>query len=68
MWKNRWKILKQMTSYDIKDQRKYDKEDKEFEWDEHNLDNPGNNIGEEGSSSQANVENIHDEEMKSIHD
>ena len=80
--KNRWKILKQMTSYNIKDQRniivatcilhnfirKYDREDEGFEWDEHNLDNLGSNISEEDSSNQANVENIHDEEMKSICD
>ena len=71
-----------MTSYDIKDQRniivatcvlhnfirKHDKEDEEFEWGEHNLDNSGSNISEECSSSQANVENIHDEELKSIYD
>ena len=71
-----------MTSYDIKDQRnitvatcilhnfirKHDKEDEEFEWNEYNLDNSGSNISEEGSSNQANVENIHDKEMKSIHD
>ena len=71
-----------MTSYNIKDQRniivgtcvlhnfirKHDKEDEGFEWDEHNLDNPGSNISEEDSSRQVNNENIHDEEMKSIRD
>ena len=71
-----------MTSYNIKDQRniivgtcvlhnfirKHDKEDEGFEWDEHNLDNPGSNISEEDSSSQVHNENIHDEEMKSIRD
>ena len=71
-----------MTSYNIKDQRniivatcvlrnfirKHDREDEGFEWDEHNLDNLGSNISEEDSSSQANIENIHDEEMKSIRD
>ena len=71
-----------MTSYNIKDQRniivatcvlhnfirKQDREDEGFEWDEHNLDNLGSNSREEDSSSQANIENIHDEEMKSIRD
>ena len=71
-----------MTSYNIKDQRniivatcvlhnfirKHDREDEGFEWDEHNLDNLGSNISEEDSSCHANIENIHDEEMKSIHD
>ena len=65
VWKNRWKFLKQMTSYNIKDQRniivatcvlrnfirKQNSEDEGFEWDEHNLDNPGSNISEEDSSS-----------------
>ncbi|XP_075675018.1 uncharacterized protein LOC142644255 [Castanea sativa] len=82
VWKNRWKILKQMPSYDIKDQRniivatcvlhnyirKHDREDKGFKWDKHNLDKPESNSSEEGSSSQANIENIHDKEMKVIRD
>ena len=76
------KKLKQIPSYDIKDQRnivvvtcvlhnfirKYDREDEEFKWDEHNLDKPKGNSSEEGSSSQASIQNMHDKEMKFIHD
>ena len=82
MWKNIWKILKQMTSCNIKDQRniivgtcvlhnfirKHDKEDEGFNWDEHGLDRQRSNSRGEGSSRQAKVENIQDEEMKFGHD
>ena len=68
--------------HDIKDQRniivatcvlhnfirKYDREDEGFNWDEHDLNRPKSNSSREGSSRQANVENIHDEEMKFVCD
>ena len=71
-----------MSSYDIKDQRniivstcvlhnfirKNDREDEGFNWDEHDLDRPRRNSSGEGSSKQANVQNIQDEEMKFVHD
>ena len=74
--------MKQKPSYDIKDQRnivlatcvlhnfieKHDREDDRFNWDKHNLDKPDNNSREEGSSSHASIENMHDKEMKFIHD
>ncbi|KAK9983014.1 hypothetical protein SO802_032539 [Lithocarpus litseifolius] len=82
VWKNKWKILKQMPPYDIKHQRniivatcvlhnfirKHDREDEGFNWDEHDLDRPRSNRSGEGSSRQANVENIQDEEMKFVRD
>uniref|UniRef100_A0A7N2LQF3 Uncharacterized protein n=1 Tax=Quercus lobata TaxID=97700 RepID=A0A7N2LQF3_QUELO len=82
VWKNKWKILKQMPPYDIKHQRniivatcvlhnfirKHDREDEGFNWDEHDLDRPRSNSSGEGSSRQANVENIQDEEMKFVRD
>ena len=54
-----------MSSYDIRDKRnivvaicvlhssirKYDREDEGFNWDEHDLDIPGSNSSEEGSSN-----------------
>ena len=71
-----------MPPYDIKHQRniivatcvlhnfirKHDKEDEEFNWDEHGLDRPRSNSSEKGSSRQANVEKIQDEEMKFVRD
>ena len=71
-----------MPSYDIKDQRdivvatcilhnfirKNDREDNGFNWNKHNLDKPESNSREEGSSSQASIENMHDKEMKFICD
>ena len=39
-----------------------------FKWDEHNSDKPESNSIEEGSSSQANIENMNDKEMKVIRD
>ncbi|XP_075634759.1 uncharacterized protein LOC142607218 [Castanea sativa] len=80
VWKNKWKILKQMPPYDIKHQRniivatcvlhnfirKHDREDEGFNWDEHGLDRPRSNSSGEGSSRQANIENIQDEEMKFV--
>ena len=80
--KNRWKILEQMPSYDIKDQRdivvvtcilhnfirKNDREDDGFNWNKHNLDKPKSSSREECSSSQASIENMHDKEMKYIRD
>ena len=71
-----------MSSYDIKHQkyiivatcvlhnfiRKYDREDKGFNWDEHDLDRSRSNSSGEGSSRQANIENIKDEEMKFVRD
>ena len=74
--------LKQMSSYDIKDQRniivstcvlhnffrKHDREDEGFNWDGHDLDRPRSNSSGEGSSRQANAENIQDEEMKFVLD
>ena len=82
VWKNRWKILKQMPSYDIKDQRnivvaicvlhnfirKHDREDDGFNWDKHNLDKPESNSRKEGCSNQTSIENMQDKEMKSICD
>ncbi|XP_050247606.1 protein ALP1-like [Quercus robur] len=82
VWKNKWKILKQMPPYDIKHQRniivatcvlhnfirKHDREDEGFNWDEHDLDRPRSNSSGEGSSRQANVDNIQDEEMKFVRD
>ncbi|XP_030936119.1 uncharacterized protein LOC115961252 [Quercus lobata] len=82
VWKNKWKILKQMPPYDIKHQRniivatcvlhnfirKHDREDEGFNWDEHDLDRPKSNSSGEGSSRQANVKNIQDEEMKFVRD
>ena len=82
VWKNKWKILKQMPPYDIKHQRnfivatcvlhnfirKHDREDEGFNWDEHDLDRPKGNGSGEGSNRQTNVENIQDEEMKFVRD
>ena len=48
--------------------RKNDREDEGFNWDEHDLDRPRSNSSGEGSSRQANVENIQDEEMKFVRD
>ena len=75
MWKNRWRILRQMPSYDIEDERNivvatcvlhnfiriHDREDEGFKWDE-------SNTGETHRSAQENMENIQDEEMKIICD
>jgi hypothetical protein len=79
VWKNKWRILRQMPSYDIEDQRNivvatcvlhnfiriHDREDEGFKWDE-----LGSNADEGGeySSSQESMENIHHEEMKVIRD
>ena len=71
-----------MSSYDNKEQRniivstcvlrnfirKHEREDEGFNWDEHDLDRPRSNSSGEGSSRQANVENIQDEEMKFVYD
>ena len=71
-----------MPPYDIKHQRniivatcvlhnfirKHDRENEGFNWDEHGLDRPRSNSSGEGSSRQANVENIQDEEMKFVRD
>ena len=48
--------------------RKQDREDEGFNWDKHGLDKPRSNSSGEGSSRQANVENIQDEEMKFVRD
>ena len=48
--------------------RKHDRKDEGFNWDNQNLDIPRSNSSEEGSSNQENIENVHDEEMKFIHD
>ena len=82
VWKNRWKILEQVPSYDIKEQRaivvatcilhsfirKNDREDDGFNWNKHNLDKLESNSREECSNSQASIENMHDKEMKFICD
>jgi hypothetical protein len=82
VWKNRWHILRQMPSYAIKDQmlvvvatavlhnfiRIHDKKKKGFKWDKDYFDNREDNDDEVGSSSQENIVNIHDEEMKVVHD
>ena len=74
--------MKQKPSSDIKYQRnivvatcvlhnfigKHDRVDDRFNWDEHNLDKPESNSREEGSSSHASIENMHDKEMKFICD
>ena len=79
VWKNKWRILTQMSSYDIEDQRNivvatcvlhnfiriHDREDEGFKWDE--LESNANEGGEY-SSSQKSMENIHHEEMKVICD
>ena len=46
----------------------HDREDEGFNWDEHGLDKPRRNSSGEGSSRQANVENIQDKEMKFVRD
>jgi hypothetical protein len=75
-------ILRQMPSYAIKDQmlvvvatavlhnfiRIHDRKDKGFKWDKDNSDNREDNDDEVGSSSQENIANIHDEEMKVVRD
>jgi hypothetical protein len=82
VWKNRWRILRQMPSYDIKDQmlivvatailhnfiRIHDRKDKGFKWDKSNSDNLESNDDEIESNSQENIGNIHDEEMKVVRD
>jgi hypothetical protein len=82
VWKNRWRILRQMPSYDIKDQmlivvatavlhnfiRIHDRNDKWFKWDESNSDNLESNDDETRSNNQENIGNIHDEEMKVVRD
>jgi hypothetical protein len=82
VWKNRWRILRQMPSYDIKDQmlivvasavlhnfiRIHDRKDKRFKWDKSISDNLESNDDETGSTSQENIGNIQDEEMKVVHD
>ena len=71
-----------MLPYDIKHQRnvivatcvlynfirKHDREDEEFNQDEHGLDRPRSNSSGEGSSGQENIKNIQDEEMKFVRD
>ena len=65
VWKNRWRILKQMLSYDIEDQKNivvatyvlhnfiriHDREDEGFKWDE-------SNASETHRSAQENMENL----------
>jgi hypothetical protein len=82
VWKNRWRILRQMPSYDIKDQmlivvasavlhnfiRIHDRKDKRFKWDKSISDNLESNDDETGSTSQENIGNIQDEEMKVVRD
>jgi hypothetical protein len=82
VWKNMWRILKRMPSYDIKDQmliviastvlhnfiRIHDRKDNGFKWDKSISDDLESNNYETGSTSQENIGNIHDEEMKVVRD
>jgi hypothetical protein len=82
VWKNRWRILRQMSSYDIKDQmlivvasvvlhnfiRIHDRKDKGFKWDKSTSDDLESNDDETWSDSQENISNIHDEKMKLVCD
>jgi hypothetical protein len=71
-----------MPSYDIKDQmlivvasavlhnfiRIHDRKDKGFKWDKSIFDDLESSDDETWSTSQENIGNIHDEEMKVVHD